>query len=160
MDAAEELWEERDEDQVESKERTAQLRFGDTLASSSFADDLTCPICMSLLRDPFATACGHTFCYLCLTTHLNSRSTCPSCATYLIKDSVFPNFMLSKVPPLLCTPATSPCHHLPLPLSRMPSSLCSIVLLGPLPQLAAGLPGGVPAHLTLPRSTWCLVMTT
>lgn len=100
MDIVEELWEERDEDQVESKERNKHIRLGDTLASSSFADDLTCPICMSLLRDPFATACGHTFCYLCLTTHLNSRSTCPSCATYLIKDNVFPNFMLSKVTPL------------------------------------------------------------
>lgn len=63
----------------------------------SLVDDLSCPICMSLLRDPFVTACGHTFCCSCLTTHLNARTTCPSCAQYLIKDNTFPNFMLSKV---------------------------------------------------------------
>ena len=87
-----------DEDQAESRRRRRPAgSLGDAaLAGPSLADELSCPICMSLLRDPFATACGHTFCYACLTTHLAGRSTCPSCATYLIKDNVFPNFLLSK----------------------------------------------------------------
>ena len=88
-----------DDDQAESRERTGPAGSLETAAGSgpSLADDLSCPICMSLLRDPFATACGHTFCYACLTTHLAGRSTCPSCAAYLIKDNVFPNFLISKV---------------------------------------------------------------
>lgn len=63
-------------------------------------DDLSCPICISLLRDPFVTSCGHTFCCSCLTAHLEERSTCPSCGQYLIKDHIYPNFLLSKVGPL------------------------------------------------------------
>ena len=94
MEAFEEQYD--DGDQAESRERRPENPLGDALAGPSLADDLSCPICMSLLRDPFATACGHTFCYACLTTHLSQRSTCPSCAAYLIKDNVFPNFLLSK----------------------------------------------------------------
>lgn len=78
------------------------------LSVPSLVEDLSCPICMSLLRDPFVTACGHTFCCTCLTTHLNARNTCPSCATYLIKDNTFPNFILSKVK--LCQAFYCPCR--------------------------------------------------
>ena len=85
-----------DEDQEEKEEEKGELSIPRP-TEQSLVDDLSCPICMSLLRDPFVTACGHTFCCSCLTTHLNARSTCPSCAQYLIKDSTFPNFMLSKV---------------------------------------------------------------
>lgn len=59
--------------------------------------DLSCPICMSLLRDPFLTPCGHTFCFACVTTHLGARNSCPACSTYLTKDRIFPNFLLNKV---------------------------------------------------------------
>ena len=73
-------------------------------------DDLSCPICMSLLRDPFVTSCGHTFCCSCLTTHLEDRSTCPSCGQYLIKDHTYPNFLLSKVGALATCPRPT-CYH-------------------------------------------------
>ena len=59
--------------------------------------DLSCPICMSLLRDPFATPCGHTFCFGCVTQHLAARNSCPACAAYLTRDRIFPNFLLNKV---------------------------------------------------------------
>ena len=70
---------------------------GPAAGLSQLLDDLSCPICMSLLRDPFVTSCGHTFCCSCLSTHLEARSTCPSCGQYLIRDHTYPNFLLSKV---------------------------------------------------------------
>ena len=59
--------------------------------------DLTCPVCKSLLRDPFVSACGHTFCYACVSQHLGQRKSCPSCNAYLTFDLVFPNFALQRL---------------------------------------------------------------
>jgi E3 ubiquitin-protein ligase RFWD2 len=71
----------------------AAPRAGLTLAEQ----DLECPICMSLLTDPFVTACGHTFCYGCIATHLQTGTTCPSCSAFLTKELAYPNFVLSKL---------------------------------------------------------------
>jgi Zinc finger, C3HC4 type (RING finger) len=60
-------------------------------------DDLICPVCRSLLRDPFVTACGHSFCYPCVSQHLAHRKNCPSCAAYLTFDLVYPNFLLQQL---------------------------------------------------------------
>ena len=68
------------------------------LADSDFA----CPICMSQLRDPFVTTCGHSFCHACVSKHLAHRKNCPSCAAYLTVDGIFPNFLLQKARPSLC----------------------------------------------------------
>ena len=59
--------------------------------------DLECPICRSLLRDPFVTTCGHTFCHTCLSQHQSVKSTCPTCSTYLTRDHVYPNHLLGQV---------------------------------------------------------------
>uniref|UniRef100_A0A453PPJ2 RING-type domain-containing protein n=1 Tax=Aegilops tauschii subsp. strangulata TaxID=200361 RepID=A0A453PPJ2_AEGTS len=59
--------------------------------------DLLCPICMALIKDAFLTACGHSFCYMCIVTHLNHKSDCPCCANYLTKAQLYPNFLLDKV---------------------------------------------------------------
>ena len=59
--------------------------------------DLKCPICISLLVDPFITPCGHAFCHTCVTTHLEHAHTCPACSSPLTKDRLYPSFMLSKV---------------------------------------------------------------
>lgn len=59
--------------------------------------ELTCPVCKSLVRDPFVSACGHTFCYACVSQHLGQRKSCPSCNAYLTFDLVFPNFALQRL---------------------------------------------------------------
>ena len=67
-------------------------------ADGAAAADLSCPICLSRLTDPFVTPCGHTFCYACIATHLQHAKNCPSCARFLTAELIAPNFLLSKVP--------------------------------------------------------------
>lgn len=59
--------------------------------------DLLCPICMGTIKDAFLTACGHSFCYMCIVTHLQNKSDCPCCSHYLTKSLLYPNFLLNKV---------------------------------------------------------------
>ncbi|KAJ0986501.1 hypothetical protein J5N97_004857 [Dioscorea zingiberensis] len=59
--------------------------------------DLLCPICMGIIKDAFLTACGHSFCYMCIVTHLQNKSDCPCCAHYLTKNHLYPNFLLNKL---------------------------------------------------------------
>lgn len=59
--------------------------------------DLLCPICMGVIRDAFLTSCGHSFCYMCIVTHLTNKNDCPCCTHYLTKTNLFPNFLLDKV---------------------------------------------------------------
>lgn len=66
-------------------------------ASPQLDKDFLCPICMQIIRDAFLTACGHSFCYMCIITHLGNKSDCPCCAQHLTSDQLFPNFLLDKV---------------------------------------------------------------
>ncbi|ERM96906.1 E3 ubiquitin-protein ligase COP1 isoform X1 [Amborella trichopoda] len=59
--------------------------------------DFLCPICMQMIRDAFLTACGHSFCYMCIVTHLNNKSDCPCCGRFLTNNQLFPNFLLNKL---------------------------------------------------------------
>lgn len=59
--------------------------------------DLLCPICMQIIKDAFLTACGHSFCYMCIITHLHNKKDCPCCGHYLTNNQLFPNFLLDKL---------------------------------------------------------------
>ncbi|KAL8506811.1 hypothetical protein ACS0TY_017630 [Phlomoides rotata] len=59
--------------------------------------ELMCPICMQIINDAFLTSCGHSFCYMCIVTHLQNKSDCPCCAEFLTPSQLFPNFLLNKL---------------------------------------------------------------
>ncbi|EPS73919.1 hypothetical protein M569_00837, partial [Genlisea aurea] len=59
--------------------------------------ELLCPICMQMIKDAFLTACGHSFCYMCIFTHLQNKSDCPCCSQFLTTAQLFPNFLLDKL---------------------------------------------------------------
>ncbi|XP_057784867.1 E3 ubiquitin-protein ligase COP1-like [Salvia miltiorrhiza] len=59
--------------------------------------ELSCPICMQIMKDAFLTSCGHSFCYMCIVTHLQNKSDCPCCAQFLTPSQLFPNFLLNKL---------------------------------------------------------------
>ncbi|KAF3621537.1 E3 ubiquitin-protein ligase COP1 [Capsicum annuum] len=58
--------------------------------------DILCPICMQIIKDAFLTACGHSYCYMCIVTHLQNKSDCPCCSHYLTTNHMYPNFLLNK----------------------------------------------------------------
>lgn len=64
---------------------------------SELDKDMLCPICMQIIKDAFLTACGHSFCYMCIITHLRNKSDCPCCGHYLTNNQLYPNFLLDKV---------------------------------------------------------------
>ncbi|KAL0305972.1 UNVERIFIED_CONTAM: E3 ubiquitin-protein ligase COP1 [Sesamum radiatum] len=59
--------------------------------------DMLCPICMQIIKDAFLTACGHSFCYMCIATHLQNKSDCPCCSRFLTANHLYPNFLLNKL---------------------------------------------------------------
>ncbi|KAG0560988.1 hypothetical protein KC19_9G028300 [Ceratodon purpureus] len=68
------------------------------MSTKSVVDkDFLCPICIQTMKDAFLTACGHSFCYMCIMTHLSNKSNCPSCGLYLTNNQLFPNFLLNKL---------------------------------------------------------------
>ncbi|XWS19349.1 hypothetical protein CRYUN_Cryun31cG0007800 [Craigia yunnanensis] len=66
-------------------------------AEANLDKDMLCPICMQIIKDAFLTACGHSFCYMCIWTHLRNKSDCPCCSHYLTNNHIFPNFLLNKL---------------------------------------------------------------
>ncbi|RAL42846.1 hypothetical protein DM860_009353 [Cuscuta australis] len=59
--------------------------------------EFLCPICMQIIKDAFLTACGHSFCYMCIVTHLHNKSDCPCCSHYITAAQLYPNFLLDKL---------------------------------------------------------------
>ncbi|KAL0311267.1 UNVERIFIED_CONTAM: E3 ubiquitin-protein ligase COP1 [Sesamum angustifolium] len=75
----------------------AELKGDDALTLAMAEKELLCPICMQVIKDAFLTSCGHSFCYMCITTHLQNKSDCPCCAEFLTPSQLFPNFLLDKL---------------------------------------------------------------
>ncbi|GAB2298935.1 coatomer subunit alpha [Dionaea muscipula] len=78
--------------------------------------ELLCPICMQMIKDAFLTACGHSFCYMCIATHLRNKNDCPCCDRSLASNHIFPNFALDKLIRKMPCPRfarnTTPFEHL------------------------------------------------
>ncbi|RHZ59314.1 hypothetical protein Glove_364g54 [Diversispora epigaea] len=59
--------------------------------------DILCPICLDIIKEAFIGRCGHSFCYTCIVNHLDLRQDCPTCGTHLMRDQIYPNFILNKI---------------------------------------------------------------
>ncbi|CAM4683947.1 unnamed protein product [Lepidochelys kempii] len=58
-------------------------------------EDVTCSICLDVLKDPFSIECGHNFCRGCLSTHWSQISAqehrCPECRAPCSGDRMIPD---------------------------------------------------------------------
>ncbi|KAH9624959.1 hypothetical protein KSS87_020152 [Heliosperma pusillum] len=68
-----------------------------TTTTAEMDKDLMCPICMQMIKDAFLTACGHSYCYMCIITHLRNKNDCPCCSRHLTNNQLYPNFLLDKL---------------------------------------------------------------
>ncbi|KAJ1982808.1 hypothetical protein H4R35_000167 [Dimargaris xerosporica] len=59
--------------------------------------DLSCPICLQAITEAFMTRCGHSFCYQCISAHLEHQGNCPSCRSTLTREQIYPNFILNQI---------------------------------------------------------------
>ncbi|XP_058237051.1 nuclear factor 7, brain-like [Hemibagrus wyckioides] len=66
------------------------LDFGVSFMASSLEDDLSCPVCCDLYKDPQLLYCGHTFCRQCLNKHwaVNTSRSCPVCRRVCAQEPV------------------------------------------------------------------------
>ncbi|KAG9292436.1 hypothetical protein G9A89_015306 [Geosiphon pyriformis] len=60
-------------------------------------EDFLCPICLQIIKEAFMGKCGHSFCYVCIVEHLDRKKDCPTCGAYLMRDQIFPNFLLNRL---------------------------------------------------------------
>ena len=68
-----------------------ELGYGDERFQNSVDEDLHCPICMNVLKDP--VQCGpneHYFCSNCITRHLKNSQSCPFCVEELSQETLKP----------------------------------------------------------------------
>jgi len=103
-----------------------------------------CPICREFYVDAFSTLCGHTFCFRCITRHLQHTGACPCCRQLLSSETLFPNLALDKllhglpktyqVPPS-AEASESSFHHSGLDHKGIPRELAEAAMGLPLEQL-------------------------
>ena len=67
--------------------------------ASKFEEDLTCPVCCDIYKDPVILTCAHSVCKACLQQFWESKGSreCPVCRRKSSKEELPPNLALRKL---------------------------------------------------------------
>ncbi|CAJ1073165.1 nuclear factor 7%2C ovary-like [Xyrichtys novacula] len=67
--------------------------------ASRFDEDLFCPVCSEVFRDPVILSCSHSFCRDCLQDWWKTKEEqrCPVCGSWSSKGHLLPNITLKKL---------------------------------------------------------------
>ncbi|XP_070988629.1 zinc-binding protein A33-like isoform X2 [Oncorhynchus clarkii lewisi] len=94
-------------------------------SGSSFQEeDLSCPVCRDIFKDPVLVPCGHSFCEICLRETWKQRESrkCPVCKRKCSKDWYPPNLALES----LCEAFSQSHIGSQKSSSKISSALCSL----------------------------------
>lgn len=90
----------RSENETELKRLMEMNTEGDSMdesdSSSPLQQELTCPVCQAIFRDPVLLACTHSFCRECLHRSFEVNNKCPVCRETYHKDQAISNRALSS----------------------------------------------------------------
>ncbi|XP_054436544.1 tripartite motif-containing protein 5-like isoform X2 [Pteronotus mesoamericanus] len=82
---------------------------------ANMKEEVTCPICLGLLREPMSLDCGHTFCQACITANSKEpmvskegESSCPVCRINYQPGSLRPNWHVANIVEILQKVKLSP----------------------------------------------------
>lgn len=71
---------------------------------TNIEEEVTCPICLDLLKEPLSLDCGHSFCQACITAkskesgaHQGGESNCPVCQCKYQFWNLRPNQPLANI---------------------------------------------------------------
>nr|XP_023678029.1 tripartite motif-containing protein 35-like isoform X4 [Paramormyrops kingsleyae] len=66
--------------------------------SSVLEEELTCPVCYEIYRDPVVLKCSHSFCKVCLQQYWGEKGSreCPVCRRRASMDGLLPNLALKN----------------------------------------------------------------
>ncbi len=70
------------------------------LNRSAFIANLECSLCLSLICEPITTACGHSFCRVCLVKSLSRhKKKCPTCreVCHISAENAAENIMIKNI---------------------------------------------------------------
>ncbi|XP_064197435.1 E3 ubiquitin-protein ligase TRIM35-like [Anguilla rostrata] len=67
--------------------------------SSPLEEELSCPVCSEIFRDPVVLSCSHSFCKACLQQYWEQKGSreCPVCRRRSSMDPLFPNLSLRNI---------------------------------------------------------------
>ncbi|XP_047134995.1 E3 ubiquitin-protein ligase COP1 isoform X1 [Hydra vulgaris] len=79
--------------------QTHPISFGSSQTNiTDKLNDITCPVCFEVIKEPYVTKCGHNFCFNCIKTSLEVSNRCPQCKFVIDrKDQIFPNTALNTL---------------------------------------------------------------
>ncbi|NP_001165007.1 Nuclear factor 7 [Xenopus tropicalis] len=90
-------------------------------AAGDFAEELTCPLCMELFKDPVMVACGHNFCRSCIDKAWEGQSSfaCPECKESITDRKYTINRVLANlVKKAVCATPVTPVEKKTQPLEK------------------------------------------